>query len=603
MAISPAASAASLAARSPPLSRPVRSSSRTPAASASGASELEVLAGEDLGRRHQRRLPAGLDRGQHREERDQGLARADVALQQPVHPRRRRHVGGDLGDGARLRAGRRDRAARRAPGARSAAVAAGREALGALHPRAGDAPASAGARGARHRRAARAPARRARGRPAPAGRVRGERAPRCQSGQPRAGASGSARSTPAGPARAPAPRAPRGAIGLQRQPLGQRVDRLERRQRLGLVRAQDVVGMHHLRDAVEELDPARDDAALARPAASRAASRRGRGRRPAGTRSARRGRGCGTAGCGRWPGWCSPISTSTVTTSGSRASRIEPAAGGRPRRSAASAPGRRACWISIRAKSLAVFGPTPSSAVRSAKSGKRMSGRLTSPPLPQSNEPRQRPRPDRRPDKFRTSAKARPGGHDDGRAGRGPWRGGAHADRGARRADPGAGPDPDPEPARRELPRDLRADRAPARRAGLRDEFIRAEGTPGDSDRYPRWNLVARREGARPGALRAFQRPYRRGRGRPRLDPRPLRRRAGRRPDLRPRHLRHEGRPRRGDRRGRGLPRLPSRTSPARSRSRPPPTRRPAATAASRIWRELGYFAPSGWTTSSSRSR
>lgn len=29
--------------------------------------------------------------------------------------------------------------------------------------------------------------------------------------------------------------------------------------------------------------------------------------------------------------------------------------------------------------------------------------------------------------------------------------------------------------------------------------FIRAEGSPGDSDRYPRWNLLARREGAGPG--------------------------------------------------------------------------------------------------------
>ncbi len=31
---------------------------------------------------------------------------------------------------------------------------------------------------------------------------------------------------------------------------------------------------------------------------------------------------------------------------------------------------------------------------------------------------------------------------------------------------------------------------------GFEVEFIRATGTPGDSERYPRWNLVARREGA-----------------------------------------------------------------------------------------------------------
>ncbi len=36
-------------------------------------------------------------------------------------------------------------------------------------------------------------------------------------------------------------------------------------------------------------------------------------------------------------------------------------------------------------------------------------------------------------------------------------------------------------------------------RAGLATELLRAKGTPGDSDRYPRWNIVARREGARPG--------------------------------------------------------------------------------------------------------
>lgn len=35
--------------------------------------------------------------------------------------------------------------------------------------------------------------------------------------------------------------------------------------------------------------------------------------------------------------------------------------------------------------------------------------------------------------------------------------------------------------------------------AGFSCELIRARGTPGDSDRYPRWNLVARAEGAGPG--------------------------------------------------------------------------------------------------------
>ena len=37
------------------------------------------------------------------------------------------------------------------------------------------------------------------------------------------------------------------------------------------------------------------------------------------------------------------------------------------------------------------------------------------------------------------------------------------------------------------------------RRRGFEVRYLRAEGTPGDSDRLPRLNVVARREGARPG--------------------------------------------------------------------------------------------------------
>ena len=36
-------------------------------------------------------------------------------------------------------------------------------------------------------------------------------------------------------------------------------------------------------------------------------------------------------------------------------------------------------------------------------------------------------------------------------------------------------------------------------RRGFAVEHVRAEGAPGDSDRYPRWNVIARREGAGPG--------------------------------------------------------------------------------------------------------
>ncbi len=35
--------------------------------------------------------------------------------------------------------------------------------------------------------------------------------------------------------------------------------------------------------------------------------------------------------------------------------------------------------------------------------------------------------------------------------------------------------------------------------SGFQTELIRAQGAPGDSDRYPRWNVVARREGRHPG--------------------------------------------------------------------------------------------------------
>ncbi len=57
-----------------------------------------VLARQDLGRRHQRGLRAGLDADQHGEQGDQRLAAADVALQQADHALGLGHVGPDLGD-------------------------------------------------------------------------------------------------------------------------------------------------------------------------------------------------------------------------------------------------------------------------------------------------------------------------------------------------------------------------------------------------------------------------------------------------------------------------------------------------------------------------
>lgn len=41
-------------------------------------------------------------------------------------------------------------------------------------------------------------------------------------------------------------------------------------------------------------------------------------------------------------------------------------------------------------------------------------------------------------------------------------------------------------------------------RSGFQTQFVRAEGTPGDSDRFPRVNVIARREGRMPGAVVHF---------------------------------------------------------------------------------------------------
>ena len=57
----------------------------------------EVLLGEHLGRRQERGLAAGVDDPEHRPQRDEGLAGADLALEQPVHRVGPGEVGLDLG--------------------------------------------------------------------------------------------------------------------------------------------------------------------------------------------------------------------------------------------------------------------------------------------------------------------------------------------------------------------------------------------------------------------------------------------------------------------------------------------------------------------------
>ena len=61
-----------------------------------------MLLGEQLGGRHDRRLIAVLHREQRREQRDDRLAAADVALQQALHAALAAHVGEDLAQHARI---------------------------------------------------------------------------------------------------------------------------------------------------------------------------------------------------------------------------------------------------------------------------------------------------------------------------------------------------------------------------------------------------------------------------------------------------------------------------------------------------------------------
>ena len=69
----------------------------------SGAHGGEVLLGQHLGRDHQRALVPALHGGEQCGQRDDGLARADVALEEAVHGEGPGHVGDDDGERAALR--------------------------------------------------------------------------------------------------------------------------------------------------------------------------------------------------------------------------------------------------------------------------------------------------------------------------------------------------------------------------------------------------------------------------------------------------------------------------------------------------------------------
>ena len=105
---SPAASAASVCAPLGGLVATGQQRDAQPGGLGERPHALEMLAREDFGRRHQRRLPARFDDIGHRQQRDDRLARADVALQQPQHALGRGEIGADFGERARLRAGQRE---------------------------------------------------------------------------------------------------------------------------------------------------------------------------------------------------------------------------------------------------------------------------------------------------------------------------------------------------------------------------------------------------------------------------------------------------------------------------------------------------------------
>ncbi len=94
--------------------------------SAEVADGLEMLARQELGRRHQRRLRARFHGGGHGQQRHHGLAAADIALEQAKHAVGAFKVGIDLGQRASLRAGQLEGEGGRESALRSLPVAASR---------------------------------------------------------------------------------------------------------------------------------------------------------------------------------------------------------------------------------------------------------------------------------------------------------------------------------------------------------------------------------------------------------------------------------------------------------------------------------------------
>ena len=286
-----------MSARSRPFSRPVRMATREPGLFGERRDGGEMLARQDLGRRHQRGLAAGLDGARHGQQRHDRLAGADIALQQAQHALGPGQVGVDLGERLLLRAGQRDRAGRRAARPRSLpSPTSGR-------------PDSLRRRGAHQRQRHLAGEELVIGE-APPGRALAATTSSGSAGScSRASAAAKAgklcraqrrpgRAIPAGPAGAPAPGAMARRSTLPRQAGGQRIDRLDQRQGGGVAGQRDMVGMDHGRAAVEPFHAAARRRRARRPAAPFPDRRRGRGRRSARSRRSRRGRRPGRAPSG-----------------------------------------------------------------------------------------------------------------------------------------------------------------------------------------------------------------------------------------------------------------------------------------------------------------
>ena len=213
----------------------------------------KMLARQNLGRRHDRRLPPGFDHMRGGKKRDHGLARADVAVQQPQHALRLRQIGDDVGDRALLRW--RERIGQGGDDPRA------QPALG------GGAAAGAGAQmGAKERQRELAGEQFVVGEPRPRRALRRDivRRRRAMHAAQRVGKARKAvaleplRILPFGQSRhALQRRVDRLAHLVRMQPFGQRIDRIDQRQ-AGETRLVDhAIGMHHLQMAVVERGDAR----------------------------------------------------------------------------------------------------------------------------------------------------------------------------------------------------------------------------------------------------------------------------------------------------------------------------------------------------------